>query len=209
MTDLVMSLQSNIHHQAVKSFSHKKIEFIENESDAKLKKLTVKANKRELKDGLHPENGIFIELDHTDDKLSKFTHFIKSSMNNATKKVDFCFILKKDSNIYFVISDLKSSPQGNNERSDGQYKNTKLFMNYLADVFETFESSSSTSSKIFYKLLFIPNNGILGSEPIFPSQSDAEDFFKSDPDCNFHLVDIDEDGQAIVELKDIITRIPF
>ncbi|WP_124641248.1 hypothetical protein [Aquitalea sp. FJL05] len=206
MSNLISCLRQNINHHAVKRFDSKKIEFIEPDKSAKLRKLIIKASKPELLDQ-HPKDGIFIELDHSNPLLENFTHFLKSGASGINQKVDFCLITQKDNTVYFVISDLKSSTQGNNDRCAGQYKNTKLFINYITEIFESFELTQAGLIKKFFKLLFIPNEGIATSLPISPCTEDSIDILKNEPECNFHLVNL-EDGVGEISLNELLSRLP-
>lgn len=204
MPDLVRELIAELDPEALRTFYKKRIVFCEEATDSRLRKLTIKGCRKTLTPNQHPNDGIFFETDFKTGELSQFTHFFKTER----PKTDFVFILQRDGNYHLVIADMKSSAQGDNDRSDKQYQSTKRFVQYLADCLA--ERLTPENSR-FYKVLFFPDlPAIACSDPITQQQAppaiSEKDVFT--PEESFHFRVQAYQGEAEVLLSDILQRIP-
>ena len=219
---LIDSLNDHIDSNAILKFRNKQIilqkENLTNEEtfsdltieedspDSLLKKLTIRAAKKLLKEGCFP-NSTFICLDKKEENLSCFTHFVKKNSPNVRQKCDFTFIYKENNSIHVVISEMKSSRKGLNERCDGQFSRSKVFLKYLINLIGEVENINPTLDFYFYKLVFMPspNFSIAISEPTTPVETSPLKLKKND--YTVFEVTTDSQGNAEINIISLVSTI--
>lgn len=218
------SIHDHINSKAVLKFQKKKITLenkfpppdidsdeicIKEESnDSRLRKLTIRSEKRFLIEDTY-KNGAFINLDLKDPQLSCYTHFVKSASAGLRQKCDFAFIYKYGESVHVLISELKSSRGGINKRCQGQFDNSKVFLDYLKNLMRTVENISPSIIFYFYKVIFMPkqNSAIALPETTTPVDGAPPVRLKTSG-YNVYELETDEAGNAEINIKSIVSAIP-
>jgi hypothetical protein len=220
---LIECLYNHISSKVVLKFQHKKITLkkedtaenehnqnivIEEDSlDSRLKKLTIKSDKKSLIDGIFP-NSTFLGLDRKEEELSCYTHFVKKSSGGLRQKCDFAFIYKNENSIHVVISELKSSHKGINDRCHGQFSRSKLFLKYLIDLISEVENINTNIDLVFYKAIFMPapKFAVAVPEPITPEEEKLPLRYKDD--YTIFELPTDLEDAAEIDIKLLVSSIP-
>ena len=216
-------LYEHIDHEAILKFRDKKVIFEkitttadehsadivikEDSTDSILKKLTIKSEKRFLIAGTFP-NTVFICLDQKEEKLSCYTHFVKTN-KGLRQKCDFAFMHRHNNTIHIVISELKSSRKGLNDRCDGQFSRSKVFLKYLIELIHEVENINPNFDFCFYKAIFIPLQmcAIATPDPITPTKNKIYSKLIKNTYTIFEL-ETDLDGAAEINIQSLVSAIP-
>lgn len=185
----------------------RKFELIETDPSAKLKILTVKFHKEHISNGSSIVNAVFVELDQKTKPYDKISQFFCSHATGVNKSCDLLIFIERDEDIVVLICDLKSSSAGcEDDRAKAQFKNSLLFSNYFKDISKEFYNVTKPF-KFFFVAFFpalpMPQLTLLGIQ-VKPKYLEYIDEII----VNKEIVNINANGQAEIDWKMILVRLP-
>ena len=179
----------------------------EEQDSARLKKLKIRAAKKELNEGVYKDCA-FINLDHPKGELSRYTYFLKST---HSQKCDFVLLIKSGNRLDVAISEMKSSDKGINPRCENQFLRTKPFVEYLITVL--MQDVTEKNEIFFHRAIFLPEckpNAIALVEPLTSDDNSQNQIkFRNCEGSDYLVFEVQTNAQGEAEFfaRDLIQLI--
>ena len=159
---MISSLKSVLDNSIIVKHANNKIEFVEDDATARLKKVEFSVTKFLKGAGGLLRNAVVIEGDSSvSPNLSRFTFYLDQACNDVTRQCDYIVFHEYNNCLRVILCELKSSDTSAEEsaRIHKQFQFSQVFSEYLTRVAESYcginHRTPSTTNVSFYKVAFV------------------------------------------------------
>ncbi len=143
----------------------KKLIFLEDSDDARLKQLEFKLTNFITASGGQLKNAVIISSDIKGELFARFSHFLAEKCPDINKKCDYIIFHRKENVLRVILCEMKSSEKGVGGRCPAQLEVSKVFADYLLNLAKTYGDLSEVDDIAqlqteYFKVVFLPTQSV-------------------------------------------------